>query len=222
MSAIQNESGPNPAVPEPSAGKDDRFKEFVEFLPQPVFEVDTLGNILFANRQGLRVFGYDREDLLQGINALELLAPEDRERAKKNIERTQRGEDLGGTEYQALKKDGGRFPILIYSTTVYHQGKPSGLRGIVLDISARKKAEEDLKASEERYRQVVELSNDAITIVRGKTHLYVNPKMVEIFGYSHADEIVGRPITQLIHPDDRERVAEFNRRRQEGGGSLQI
>lgn len=84
------------------------------------------------------------------------------------------------------------------------------------DITARRRAEEDLKESEERYRITVEYSSDGIGLVRGAVHIYVNQKFVEIFGYDSPEEIIGKPISLMIHPDDREKVKEINQKRQRG------
>jgi len=83
----------------------------------------------------------------------------------------------------------------------------------------RKLSEERLIESEERYRTSIENSNDGVAIVKGDRHIYVNRKFVEIFGYDSADEIIGQPVTVTVHPDDRERVAEINRKRQVDGGA---
>jgi PAS domain S-box-containing protein len=75
---------------------------------------------------------------------------------------------------------------------------------------------EDLRESEEHYRTAIEHSNDGIAIVRGDNYLYANKKLVKIFGYDGPEKIVGRPISMTIHPEDQERVTEFNRLRQQG------
>jgi PAS domain S-box-containing protein len=80
----------------------------------------------------------------------------------------------------------------------------------------RKETEEALRESEEHYRTAIEHSNDGIAIVRGDNYLYANKKFVEIFGYDGPEEIVGRPISITIHPEDHEWVTEFNRLRQQG------
>jgi PAS domain S-box-containing protein len=53
-------------------------------------------------------------------------------------------------------------------------------------------------------------------LVKGDRHIFVNQKMVEMFGYDRPEEIVGQPITITIHPDDQERVKEIKRQRQSG------
>ncbi|HPP06492.1 MAG TPA: PAS domain S-box protein, partial [Syntrophorhabdaceae bacterium] len=73
------------------------------------------------------------------------------------------------------------------------------------EIAQKNKAIDALKLSEERYRTVIESSNDAITIVKNGCHVYVNKRFYEMTGYSE-EEVINKPISNWIHPEDRERV----------------
>ncbi len=88
---------------------------------------------------------------------------------------------------------------------------------VARDIGERKEAEARLRESEERYRIAIEHSNDAVAIVRGEKHLYVNRRFLEMFGYDRLEEVVGKKQSLLVHPDDQAMVAEYSRRRQSGG-----
>lgn len=83
----------------------------------------------------------------------------------------------------------------------------------------RKVFEEKLIESEERYRTSIENSNDGVAIVKKDNHLYVNKKFVQIFGYDSAEEIIGQPVTITVHPDDREKVRNINKKRQDDNGA---
>ena len=91
-----------------------------------------------------------------------------------------------------------------------------GLANSTAQVIQTAKIEETLRESEERYRTAIEQSGDGVALVKGNRHLFVNQKMVEIFGYDRPEEIVGHPIDMMIHPDDQERVKDINRRRQKG------
>jgi diguanylate cyclase (GGDEF)-like protein/PAS domain S-box-containing protein len=91
-----------------------------------------------------------------------------------------------------------------------------GLANSTAQVIQTAKIEETLRESEERYRTAIEQSNDGIALVKGDRHVYVNQKMVEIFGYDRPEEIIGQPVSMVIHPDDQERVVDINLRRQKG------
>jgi PAS domain S-box-containing protein len=129
-----------------------RFRELADLLPQTVYEVDANLNITFVNRQGVQMFGFTPELLETGINGLDVFAPEDRKRLMENVRRAFEGENLGGIDYTAMRMDGTTFPVIVYADPVVRDGKVQGLRGIVIDVTERKQAEEAIKQGEERAR----------------------------------------------------------------------
>jgi PAS domain S-box-containing protein len=80
----------------------------------------------------------------------------------------------------------------------------------------RKTAEEALKESQERYQTAIEYSNDGVALVEGDKLIYVNKRMVEMFGYASSDELIGQTVAVTVHPDDSEMVLSINRKRQKG------
>ena len=127
------------------------YREASDLLPQAVFEMDATGRLTFINRQGFLTFGYTAVDFQRGLQALEMLVPGDRVRAAQNISRAMAGEAFGH-EYEALRKDGGTFPVIIHSAPVLREGRPVGLRGIVVDLTERKHAEEEKDLLQDRLR----------------------------------------------------------------------
>ncbi len=94
-------------------------------------------------------------------------------------------------------------------------GKVVELIEVTLDITERKKAEEALKLSEERYRTLVENANEAISVVQDGIIKFANTKVREISGYT-VEELNAMPAQNLIHPDDRDRVIGYHERRLRG------
>jgi PAS domain S-box-containing protein len=123
----------------------ERFKELAELLPETIFEMDTSGNITYVNQNAFDHFGFSQEDFERGVNAFDTISPEDRPRALENADRIMRGEKIGLNEYKVLRKDGSTFPAIIHTAAKFHDGKPVGLRGITIDITATKKLEADLR-----------------------------------------------------------------------------
>ncbi|HEY5998763.1 MAG TPA: PAS domain S-box protein [bacterium] len=119
-----------------------RYRELAESLPLTVFEFDRQGRFTYVNRAGLEIFGYTREDIERGLNVLEGIVAEDRERAGAAVARRLAGNPDSLQEYGALRKDGTSFPMTIDSAVVYRDGQPAGLRGVLSDLTLRKQVQE--------------------------------------------------------------------------------
>ena len=138
-----------------------KYMEIAELLPQTLFEIDLEGNLTFSNPNALQSFGYSQEVFDKGLNALELFVPEDRKRFSANKKMTLRGKQTVGNDYTMLRKDGSTFPVVIYSNPMSRDGKPVGLKGIIIDISEVKKKDMLLRESERKLRL---LSSHLLTV----------------------------------------------------------
>ena len=147
-----------------------------------------------------------------GRKASEVLSPDLASLTEKKLNETLASGKLVTYEYETVAGDKKKY----WEARMAVCGKDQ-IMSIIRDITERKLFEERLIESEERYRTSIENSNDGVAIVQGDRHLYVNRKFVEIFGFDSADEIIGQPVTLTVHPDDREKVAEINRKRQGDG-----
>jgi len=125
-----------------------KCRELMEYLPETIFELDTENNITIVNRKGFEVFGYTKEDFDRGLNAVNIITPNDRKRAAENIERIRGGEDLGLTDYLVTKKDGTTFPAMIHSIAVRNQDGPIGIRGFFADATDKMKIEAQARQSQ--------------------------------------------------------------------------
>ncbi len=114
-----------------------KYRELVELLPLSVFETDPDGNLTYVNRAWENHFGYRWEDLHKGLNLSSLIQGE--WMSEVTVSR------IDGKEYQAARRDGSHFSILIYSEKILKNGELLGFRGIVVDIEDQKKYIEELK-----------------------------------------------------------------------------
>lgn len=124
----------------------------------------------------------------------------------------------GSVEIQLVRKDGGLIDVLLRSTPLDREDHSRGIIFTALDITASKRAEEALRRSEEKYRQVVEHAIEAIFIAQDGRIKFPNPQMVRGLGYSE-DDLSRGPFIQFIHPEDRGMVLEKYRKRLLGEGS---
>lgn len=124
-----------------------KFRELSELLPQTVFEMDLQGKLTFVNKSAFDYFGYTQEDFEKGLNALDMIIPGDREKALINIKTILSKKEMSVNEYTATRNDGTKFPVIIFSNIVIRNDQLAGIRGIIVDISERKKLEDQIKTS---------------------------------------------------------------------------
>ena len=157
-----------------------RYRELVELLPQTVFETDLAGRLVFVNRNAFAMFGYTQADLDGGLNTFQMIAPGDLERARENFLRTLHGEQLEGTEYALLRKDGTSFPGVIFSSPIVSGEKPVGLRGIIVDLTEQKQAARAL----EEAKQAAEAASQAKSEFLANMSHEIRTPMTAILGYT--------------------------------------
>jgi PAS domain S-box-containing protein len=167
-----------------------RYRELANFLPEIVFETDLTGKITFFSQRAFEITGFTPEELAKGVNMLSFVVPEERERATENIKKSLAREDHDASEYTLFKKDGSTYSALVRTEPIFSENKVQGLRGIVVDITHRKRMEDELKVSEERLRLLFEYAPDAY---------YLNDlKGNFVDGNKGAEEITGFTRSELI------------------------
>ena len=92
------------------------------------------------------MFGYSQEDIENGLNILELIVEEERSLSRDKIKDVLSGQ-VSGDEYTAQRSDKSIFPIILYSNPIIHNKIHEGFRGIIIDISDLKNAEDKIVAS---------------------------------------------------------------------------
>jgi PAS domain S-box-containing protein len=195
-----------------------RFQSLVEMLPQSIWECDDRGNVTFVNQRTFEMYGYEYEDVEKGMTIWQTIHPDDRERVLGDFIRASKEEPSEFPEFHefmSIRKDGSTFPLITYHVPIVHENKVTGMRGIGIDISDRKRAEDALRESEEKYRTLVNRANDAICVLQDGVIKMFNPRLPEFWGGS-AEEIMGRPFTDFVHPDALSDLISNYRRRVSG------
>jgi PAS domain S-box-containing protein len=168
-----------------------KYRDLTDSLPEIVYETDEKGRLSLANRCAFETFGYTQGDFDRGLTIFQMVIPDDRKRVEENLQKLIKSGELTSDEYTALRKDGSMFPAFASTNLIVHDNKPVGVRGVVIDITKRKQAEEALRESEERYRMILENIEDAYYEVDLQGNFkFFNDSLCRMLGYSR-DELMG-------------------------------
>lgn len=184
---------------------EERYRILVDFLPLPVLLTQN-EEIVFNNPSAVRLFGVKDKSELIGSSPNQWIHPDYAEQA---FLRRNRLQEPGGraepVELRLITQDGRNVFVLANAASIIHKSK-TALLSVFQDITATKQAENALRESEKRYRDIASVHAGMIWEVDENfsvTHL--SGRVCEILGYEQ-DEIIGKNPLFLVDPKDRERV----------------
>ncbi|MDJ0876109.1 MAG: sigma 54-interacting transcriptional regulator, partial [Desulfobacterales bacterium] len=133
--------------------REQKFRELADLLPQTIFEVDARGGFTFVNRYGREMLTAGSEAKMASLTVGGIFAAETQTVALKAIDEAMVGD--GPLEFEAMvrKADQASFPAMVYVSPITRAGTSIGLRGLLFDLTAIRKAEEALRASEAHLRK---------------------------------------------------------------------
>jgi PAS domain S-box-containing protein len=201
------------------AESEERLRSVVQTANDVIVSVNSRGEIVSWNQAGEAMFGYSADEILG--KSLTVIMPE--RHRKEHQEAFEQAISAGRFKYVGrvletvgLKKDSEEFPVE-FSMANWRTADELFFTIILRDITKRKLAEEALRASEERYRRLVDYNPAAIAVHCEGKIVYGNKAAIELMGGTDLDEIVGKPVLGFVHPDYREIVLERIRKSQEEG-----
>ncbi|MFU8796194.1 MAG: PAS domain S-box protein [Dehalococcoidia bacterium] len=170
------------------------------------------GNFLDANEAALKLLGYDRQDITR-LNFASLMSEDQLPTALAALhEVVETGAQEDVVEFRLRCKDGSYVDAETISSLVYREGKPYAIQGVARDITAKKRVEEALRRSEERYRTILEETGDGYfeSDLKGN-FTFVNDAETRLLGYSK-EEIIGANYRLLVPEENAREVFEaYNR-----------
>ncbi len=154
----------------------------------------------YVNQALASIFGYKVEEIIDKLGPLDLTHPEDHPMVREYVRRRISGEveDIR-YDFRGLRKDGNVIYLEVHGRRIEYQGKP-GIIGTLVDITERKKAEEELKCSKEQYERffMEDLTGDFICDNKGNI-LSCNPSFVRIFGFSSIEDALHSNLISFFH-----------------------
>jgi PAS domain S-box-containing protein len=183
---------------------EERFRQLAEMLPETVFEVNLEGKFTYVNEAALKTFGFDKEDVAKGLMVADMIMPEDRERAYRDVLDVLGGNYIGPREYAAKRKDGTSFPSMINASAMLRHGVPIGMRGVVVDISEGKRVEAALMEANRKLNLLSSITR----------HDTMNQTLI-IQGYAHMLEEKNLPADQAAYVAKMKNSAQVIQRQME-------
>jgi diguanylate cyclase (GGDEF)-like protein/PAS domain S-box-containing protein len=164
------------------------------------------GEVVYANSSLLKLFGFQNEEELTSVPVWSLVAPEDRDMVTtRGVMRAKGLDVLASYEVRCVRADGGLIDVELYGSVYTYQGRVYSVVSL-RDITERKRMEEAVAESEERYRLLAEFGSDIITVIGfDGIILYESPSLTRVLGYDPS-EFVGTADASVIHPEDLENV----------------
>ncbi len=183
------------------------YRDLVEKAVDIIYTRDLDGFITSINSAGARFFGKPTKEIL-GSHLSTLIGAEAAERDVKATKKAVTDSPLRSIYYVKDRDGAGRYLDGVITIERDRRKRATGIRGVVRDITEQKLAEEALRESEQRYRQLVEVSPDAIVVQSEGKFVYVNPAAVRLWGAERAEDLLGRSVLSVVHPDFHEQVVE--------------
>jgi len=207
-------------VEEELSASEEKFRTIAEQMTEMIYLTDEGGIIKYVSPAVEPIFGYTLTEML-GHHFTDFLAEDDIPKAVAafSLTRTKK-ETSRNLELSMKRKDGSLFTGEL-NGALYRRGDIiTGTIGFIRDITERKRTEEALRESEERYRLLLEFSPDAITVHSDGKFVYVNPAAVRMYGAANSQELLGKPLLDRVHPDYRKFVKERVQRLYKGKGAV--
>ena len=209
LESLQTDRSQQVDVREALRESEEHYHTLFNQVPDIVYAIEQeTGRVLDVNEAACRIYGYTREEWLKMKNTDVSAQPDETSKA------TKEPPNIIPVRYHR-KKDGTVFPLEMTLNTFNLNGRKT-IIVIAKDITERKTVEEALKESEERYRRLVKFSPYGIAIHSEGKLVYLNLAGAKILGTENPDEIVGKMLLQIVHPDYHE-IAKKRIRMQEEG-----
>ena len=181
---------------------EEKYKRLIDNIPDIIFTIDLEGKITFVSGRTKEILGYEITEAIN-MNILDFIPEEDRQRAIENVQKGMTGEKIKHLQLTMIKKSGERLFFECSFSRVYKDGVLVGAQGTAADITERKRAEEALKESEDRYRTLFEDATDGMALADAETGILMdcNQRLCQMVERDK-QELVGQAHNILHLPDD--------------------
>lgn len=191
-----------------------RYRSLVE-LAHTGIAIHQDGVFVYVNRAGLKILGCTNQEQILGKPVISIVHPESRKKVIKRMELVASGIPVPPLEEKLIRLDGTFFDAEVSSIPTTFKDNPAG-QVIVIDITDRKKAQDELKAKEEKYRTIFDSTGTITLIIEENAEIVMaNRECYALSGYSPA-ELVGQKWTRFVSPESLDTMLKNHKLRREG------
>jgi len=189
--------------------QENNSSDFLNLLPEIIFEVDKNLKINFLNDSCKRILGYDKHTFINKTLPLEdLVIPEDLDKIRTNLDDVFNGKTVTGNSYRIFNSKKEIVTLEIYNSVIRDNGEITGLRSIAIDVSAKEAKHQKLSTKEKHYRLIYKNSPIPYQSLNlDGLLLDVNPAWKNILAYSK-EEVIGKDFSSFLHDDHKERFKQ--------------
>jgi len=184
------------------------FRDLCDNAYDLIQSVSPDGRFLYVNRSWLRTLGYRKEEVA-GLRVFDVIHADCREHCQQVMQKLMQTGEAAQIEADFQAKDGRKVQVEGSATCSFQDGRPVATRGIFRDVTARKRAEEELD-------QLFNVSPDLLCIAGMDGYFKrINPAFGKTLGYT-TEELLSRSFLDFVHPDDLEDTLGEMRRQRHG------
>ena len=188
---------------------EERFRDLFENANDLIQSVGVSGNFVYVNRKWRETLGYSEEEI-EKLHLSDILREDQIQHCMAYFQRVSSGESLNMVEAVFVSKDGREIYVEGDVSARFEDGEFISTRGIFRDVTERKRAEDELKASEERFKILFEYAPDGFYMIDLEGNFVDGNKMAEkLVGYKRK-ELIGKSFLEfnLLIPEDLPKAAE--------------
>ena len=183
----------------------ERYRQFTEFLPQSLFELDKDGRVVYLNPHAQSVFRVKGDYLSQKVSYGVFIPETWKEFLNSKFSDAFSGKGGSPLEVELVRMNGELFPAFIQTIPIWEKDTISGIRGIVIDLTEIRKKEQEKQELEEKYRTLIENAREIIIVSQDGKLKFINPLGAQVTKYS-PEELLDRSFSQFVHHDDQKLV----------------
>ena len=176
-----------------------QYRSLIDNIPDIIFTIDLEGKITFVSKRAKEILGYENAEAINR-NIFDFIPEEDHQTAMESLQKGMKGEKIKHVQLPVTAKSGEKLYFDFSFSRIYKDGAVVGAQGTGVDITERKRAEEMIRQSEEKYRTILESFQEGYFEVDLKGNFtFCNDSMFRITGYSK-EEVLG--INYRVYTDE--------------------